>query len=397
MALKALHVSDVPVTEPGGISYNTDSTVTLINQLLDGPGKQIDGSVWKPSSEFVVVGHRGSGMNKVLSSDKRMQAIMENTITSFNEAARNGVRFVEFDVQVTRDDRAVIFHDDLIVTKENEIIVEKHINELTLEEFLSYGLQTNGHTAEKPLLRKTPDGRFLEWKVLVDDSLCTLKEAFDKVDRSLGFNIELKFNDEIDYSEDQLRHDLEVIIEDVRENARGRQVFFSSFHPDAALLTRKMQNMYPVLFLTDGGVETYKDFRRNSLEAAVQVCILGGLQGIVSEVKAVLQNPGAVSKIKESNLCLLTYGQLNNVEETVYLEHLIGIDGVIVDFVPEIVQSVADFTGGSSDLNGPADLQDDGPQITSTDSLRPPSYSPPKFSAHELSFILKLIPQLIRN
>lgn len=67
--------------------------------------------------------------------------------------------------------------------------------------------------AEKPLLRKTPDGRFLEWKVLVDDSLCTLKEAFDKVDRSLGFNIELKFNDEIDYSEDQLRHDLEVIIE----------------------------------------------------------------------------------------------------------------------------------------------------------------------------------------
>lgn len=85
------------------------------------------------------------------------------------------------------------------------------------------------------------------------------------------------------------------------------------------------------------------------------------------------------------------------MEETVYLEHLIGIDGVIVDFVPEIVQSVADFTGGSSDLNGPADLQDDGPQITSTDSLRPPSYSPPKFSAHELSFILKLIPQLIRN
>lgn len=76
-----------------------------------GPGKQIDGSVWKPSSEFVVVGHRGSGMNKVLSSDKRMQAIMENTITSFNEAARNGVRFVEFDVQVTVNVKLSLFRE----------------------------------------------------------------------------------------------------------------------------------------------------------------------------------------------------------------------------------------------------------------------------------------------
>lgn len=39
-------------------------------------------------------------MNKILTADKRSQAIMENTITSFNEAGKSGVRFVEFDVQV---------------------------------------------------------------------------------------------------------------------------------------------------------------------------------------------------------------------------------------------------------------------------------------------------------
>ncbi|KAH9328777.1 hypothetical protein KI387_000885, partial [Taxus chinensis] len=395
------HVSDVPVTEPGGINYTADHTITLVNQLWDGPEKDMDGNVWRPSSEFMVIGHRGSGMNKVSSPDKRMQAIMENTIMSFNEAARSGVRFVEFDVQVTGDGRAVIFHDDFIVTKENEIIVQKRINELSLEEFLSYGFQRNGRTTGKPLLRKAPDGRFLDWKVSVDDSLCTLQDAFEKVNPSLGFNIELKFDDEIEYTEAQLRQVLEIILADVHQNASTRQIIFSSFHPDAALLIRKLQNIYPVLFLTNGGSQIYKDIRRNSLEAALQVCILGGLQGIVSEVKAIFQNPGVVSKIKQSNLCLLTYGQLNNVGETVYLEHLIGIDGVIVDFVQEIAQAVADFTGFNSNLNNPVDMANDNQQFTSTDSLgsqiRPSTNSPPKFSAQELSFILKLIPQLIQN
>lgn len=47
----------------------------------------------------------------------------------------------------------------------------------------------------------------------MEDSLCTLKEAFEKVDLFIGFNIELKFDDEIQYTEDQLRHILQVILE----------------------------------------------------------------------------------------------------------------------------------------------------------------------------------------
>lgn len=62
--------------------------------------------------------------------------------------------------------------------------------------------------------------------------------------------------------------------------------------------------------MTNGGTEIYDDVRRNSLEEAIKVCLEGGLQGIVSEVKGVFRNPGAVSKIKESNLSLITYGKL---------------------------------------------------------------------------------------
>lgn len=65
-----------------------------------------------------------------------------------------------------------------------------------------------------------------------------------------------------------------------------------------------------VFFLTNGGSEIYMDVRRNSLDEAFKLCLAGGLQGIVSEVRAIYRNPGAITKIKESKLSLITYGQL---------------------------------------------------------------------------------------
>jgi hypothetical protein len=65
-----------------------------------------------------------------------------------------------------------------------------------------------------------------------------------------------------------------------------------------------------VHFLTNGGTQIYADTRRNSMEEAVRLCVAGGLQGIVSEVRAVLRRPAAVAEIKEAGLSLMTYGQL---------------------------------------------------------------------------------------
>nr|GEW30128.1 glycerophosphodiester phosphodiesterase GDPD1, chloroplastic-like [Tanacetum cinerariifolium] len=56
-----------------------------------------------------------------------------------------------------------------------------------------------------------------------------------------------------------------------------------------------------------------------------------------------LRNPSAAREIKESNLSLLTYGKLNNFPETVHVQHLMGIDGVIVDLVEEITRAVDEF------------------------------------------------------
>lgn len=48
-----------------------------------------------------MIGHRGSP-----------RAAPENTLASFRQAARDGATWVEFDVSLTLDGRAVIFHDD---------------------------------------------------------------------------------------------------------------------------------------------------------------------------------------------------------------------------------------------------------------------------------------------
>jgi glycerophosphodiester phosphodiesterase len=64
-----------------------------------------------------------------------------------------------------------------------------------------------------------------------------------------------------------------------------------------------------VFFLTDGGGRIYNDERRNSIQAAIAVCQQGQLQGIVTEVQAVLHEPSLISLIKAANLWVFTYGE----------------------------------------------------------------------------------------
>ncbi|XP_016492372.1 glycerophosphodiester phosphodiesterase GDPD3-like [Nicotiana tabacum] len=61
------------------------------------------------------------------SCDRRSKAIKENTLCSFNEAAKFNVDFIEFDVQVTRDGHPVIFHDIFILTQEEGKLIEKRV------------------------------------------------------------------------------------------------------------------------------------------------------------------------------------------------------------------------------------------------------------------------------
>ncbi|EPS59793.1 hypothetical protein M569_15012, partial [Genlisea aurea] len=362
MALKSVLVSDVPNLDA---SFYSPSFTGGMEIRLKEP-------------KFLVIGHRGRGMNVLHSSDLKFKTVKENTILSFNSAGAFGVDFVEFDVQVTSDGCPIIFHDNFIYSRDdNGTIHEKRVTELSLPEFLGYGPGREQHPDGKKLLRKTKDGKIVDWCVETDDCACTLEEAFDKVKPSVGFNIELKLDDHIIYPQHILIDVMGAILKVVSDHSNGRPIIFSTFHPDAALLIKKLQASYPVFFLTNGGNETYQDERRNSLEAAVKLCVEGGLQGIVSEVSAVIKNPGQIKEIKELGLSLLTYGKLNDVGEVVYVQYLLGVDGVIVDLVEEITGVVKRMVKGEE--------EDEEEGVGKR----------PKFSDSELAFLLNLVSKLI--
>lgn len=291
-------------------------------------------------SMLLVVGHRGCGKNEILpigATPEARPSIRENTITSFNLAARNGAQFVEFDVQVTKDGVPIIFHDDVILTEDK---VPRHIGEITLQQFRSMGPQADPTSQQgHPLHRKAVDGSHIGlWTADVEDCMCTLEEAFARVDASTGFNIELKFDDDGSTSEAELHRVIDATLDIVTRCASGRMLYFSSFHPDAVLILKTKMSTYPVFFLTNGGNQIYSDGRRNSIEAAVDVCLQGNLQGVVTEVKAVLQRPSSVALVKSHGLLFITYGELNNVGEAVLQQRNLGMDGVIVDHVLEMVR-----------------------------------------------------------
>lgn len=78
----------------------------------------------------------------------------------------------------------------------------------------------------------------------------------------------------------------------------------------------------------------------------------------------------------------------SNVAEAVYMQHLMGVDGVIVDLVQEITEVVSDFFRPAVDgEDGFCEGEGDKEQVKLA--------SRAKFSQGELSFLLRLVPELV--
>jgi glycerophosphodiester phosphodiesterase len=82
-----------------------------------------------PSTPPLLIGHRGAGMN--INTQRYLQ-IGENTVGSFLSAAKLGAAFVEFDIQLTRDLKPVVFHDFSL----SESGTDVPIHDVTLDQFI---------------------------------------------------------------------------------------------------------------------------------------------------------------------------------------------------------------------------------------------------------------------
>jgi glycerophosphodiester phosphodiesterase len=79
----------------------------------------------------------------------------------------------------------------------------------------------------------------------------------------------------------------------------------------------------------------------------------------------------------------------SNVPEAVYMQHLMGVNGVIVDLVPEITEALSELIAVPeiTEAETEAEVLSDQPTKVAVT---------PNFSQQEISFLLRLIPELVQ-
>lgn len=133
-----------------------------------------------------------------------------------------------------------------------------------------------------------------------------LADALDIIDHHVGFNIEIKWSMqlydgsmELDRAIDRNLY-LDCILDVVLAKAGNRKIVFSCFDPDICTMLRFKQNIYPIMFLTQGVTEKYPQYfdpRCNTIEVAVCNAVAFELLGIVAHTEDLLRDSSQVCKI----------------------------------------------------------------------------------------------------
>lgn len=266
---------------------------------------------WNKRFKGLEVGHRGAGTSfKTTSTD----TIRENTIASLKRAADHGADMVEFDVQLSKDLVPVIYHDLIVYVSlkkkksldENDML-ELPMSELTLEQLKHLKVY---HRVEG----KTRQPKFFDEDLDEHQPFPMLADVLDSIDDSVAFNIEIKWNMELEDGSQEVERInknknlyVDCILDVVLTKAATRRVVFSCFDPDLCTMLRYKQNMYPVMFLSQGITERYSKFydpRCDTMQNAVFHACVTELLGVVAHTEDLLRDTSQVSYTKQTFLVI---------------------------------------------------------------------------------------------
>ncbi|KAI6192265.1 Glycerophosphocholine phosphodiesterase GPCPD1 [Aphelenchoides bicaudatus] len=366
----------------GQLTIDYLSTKTLSEQPSVQLTMETSFSRYWRKRKTVEVGHRGYG-----ASYTKFSAIRENTLHSFNSAAKNGADFVEFDVQLTKDMIPIIFHDfhvlirvakrvdpdqlsdhsnanyldpegaikngkspsgepvEPIFAKQHNLVADFHeiaIKDLRLEQLHLLHVehyQALEHSDKLPLISNEPDEFHQPFPTLVNG----LKHVHPEV----GFNIEVKYpmllkdgSHECDNYSMERNKFIDLILKDVIENANGRRILFSSFEPDVCYAIARKQNLFPVLFLCVGNTRRYVPFldARSSFSImAVNFATTSNMLGVNFHSEELLQDREPIELAKKFNLVSFVWGDdLDLPEHVEYFKNELNVDGIIYDKIGEV-------------------------------------------------------------
>lgn len=159
----------------------------------------------------------------------------------------------------------------------------------------------------------------------------TLKEMFQQLPESTGFNIEMKYpmlheseEHDMDQYAVELNSFVDTVLTTVYDLSGKRNVIFSSFNPDICLMLSFKQPSIPILFLSDAGTCPVGDVRAASLQEAIRFASRWNLLGVVSAAEPLVMCPRLVKVVKESGLVCVSYGTLNNDPKNVQVSNFQG-------------------------------------------------------------------------
>uniref|UniRef100_A0AC35UHU5 Glycerophosphocholine phosphodiesterase GPCPD1 n=1 Tax=Rhabditophanes sp. KR3021 TaxID=114890 RepID=A0AC35UHU5_9BILA len=328
-----------------------------------------------PKEKAVEVGHRGMG-----DSFTKEATVRENTIRSFNQAGKNGADYVEFDVQLTKDKQAIIYHDFHVKV----CVAKKHGDFLDTTNILSRNSSSTSLNSISNFTKpeKEPENtdyhtlavKDLKLKQLqllhldhINNSANNIKlniplteyidedndqkpfpllsECLQKVIEEIGFNIEIKYPLPMNDGTHECKHYFErnlfidVILEEIFEFAGKRRIIFSSFDADMCTLIAKKQNKYPVLLLCVGETKRYlpfKDIRQGTSEMAINFAKASKILGVNFHSEDLLRDPEIKERADKLGLVSFAWGNdLDKYETVKHFINVLKIDGLIYDRIGE--------------------------------------------------------------
>lgn len=334
---------------------------------------------WLTALTYLDQGHRGAGSG--CRADLPGE-ITENTIASFNYAARHGADMCELDVMCTSDGVPVVYHDFKL---EVENLGINQISQLTMEDLRNRKLASihdkncnhnhlNSTSAPTTQIRSSSIsssslssslsstsssllmGSSLEQlanngnggnnNLLADEqfgvvrkkeynlTIPTLEEVLNKVDSKCALNIELKFpqlqaNGITEAQQNREINDfVDRILQCIDLNENGRAIVLSTLNPDIAIMLRLKQSRYPVLFLTTGDSKRFMDPLTKSTKSAIHFAKAFDMAGI--NPNCAWLNEKLVRYAQERGLLVYAWGKIETPQAVKELRRY-GLNGIIYD------------------------------------------------------------------
>ncbi|KAI5167226.1 hypothetical protein NEIRO03_1743 [Nematocida sp. AWRm78] len=202
----------------------------------------------------------------------------ENTIQSINTCS-TFMNMAEIDVQLSKDMKVFVYHD----------------------------LTINGINID-----------CIQSDILISLGIPLLSDILNNT--TVNLNIEIK------YEKQSIPVDIwcKYITECVISNTTDRFIIYSSFNKHICEEIKKTQD---ILYLVE-----------ELTEDSVEYVISNNYTGIVTEVDEVINNTLLLSKIKQNNLLVITYGKGNSDYDKIDKQIEIGVNGIITDIIEGVYE-----------------------------------------------------------